>query len=120
VQRLYSMFPSGAPGFGLLILRLTVGLSLHLDASGNLARNPNGWVFAGLLTLSILLAAGLVTPLVAALCGVTEIVLLLMSGTGLSLAAVMVPVYSLPLLLLGPGAYSLDSRLFGRRVLILH
>ncbi|MEJ1965553.1 MAG: hypothetical protein WDO56_30010 [Gammaproteobacteria bacterium] len=104
----------------MLILRLIVAVSLHFDASGRVVQNSYSLVFAALLTLSILIVAGLLTPFVAALGGTAEIVLLLTGDASIPVGAAMGPINSLVLLLLGPGAYSVDARLFGRRVLILH
>ena len=114
------MFPAGAPGYGLLVLRLMVAVSLHFDSSGHLVQNPHTPLFAALLSLSILLIAGLLAPVAATLSGAAQVLVLIMSGAGISVGAVLAPVHSLLVALLGPGAYSADARLFGRRVLILN
>lgn len=120
MQRLYSMFPAGAPGYGLLLLRLIIAVSLHADSSGHLVQNPHTGVFAALLTLSILLMAGLLTPVAAALASAAQLLLLVMSSGGIPVAAALGPLHPLLAVLLGPGAFSVDARLFGRRLLILH
>ncbi len=120
MQRLYSMFPAGTAGCGLLLLRLIVAVSLHFDLSGHLVQNTHTPVFAAMLTLSILLIAGLTTPLAAALGCTAQLALLIASNTGVPVASAVSPLYSVLVVLLGPGAYSVDARLFGRRVLILH
>jgi hypothetical protein len=120
MQRLYSMFPAGAPGYGLLLLRLIIAISLHFDPSGHLVQNPRIAVFAGLLSLSILLIAGLLAPLAATLGGAAQLALLLTGSTSIPCGAIISPLLCLLVALLGPGAYSVDARLFGRRVLILH
>jgi len=48
-----------------------------------------------------------------------QIALLALSSTRVPLAAVFGPLTTLLLILLGPGAYSVDARLFGRRLLKL-
>jgi uncharacterized membrane protein YphA (DoxX/SURF4 family) len=112
------MFPAGAPGCGLLILRIGVAASLHIDPSGHFGVNPNVPAFLALATLSSSLTLGLLTPLVALLTGVIELGQLL--GATSAVAAVLLgPLDAAVLLLLGPGAYSLDARLFGRRVVVL-
>jgi hypothetical protein len=119
VQRFFSMFPAGAPGWGMLILRLGVAASLHIAPGGHFAANPNMVVFVGLVVLSGSLAVGLLTPLVALSAGIVEVALLLTGATSIVVAVLLGPLNAVVLLLLGPGAYSLDSRLFGRRVVVL-
>jgi hypothetical protein len=106
MQRLFSMFPRGAPGIALVILRLTVAAAL-----------PSAGPYA--LALAIPLALGLLTPAVALGCALIH-GLRLLDGH----ATVVVPVLialanSASLALLGPGAYSVDARLFGRRVFVV-
>ena len=102
------MFPAGAPGCGMLILRIGVAASLHIDPSGHFGVSPNVAAFVAFAALSGSLALGLLTPLVSLLTGIIEVAQLLMGDTGVVVAV-----------LLGPGAYSVDARLFGRRVVIL-
>src|SRR6267142_4806157 len=104
------MFPAGAPGFGMLILRLGVAGSLHIDPSGHFAVHPNIPIFVALATLSGSLALGLLTPLVSLLAGIVEVVVLLMGPTNVIVAVLLGPLDAVVLLLLGPGAYSLDAR----------
>jgi hypothetical protein len=114
------MFPAGAPGCGMLILRLGVAISLHIDPSGHFGVNPNVLAFLALAALSGSLAVGLLTPLVSLLAGLAEMAMLCTSATSAVAAAFLGPLDAAVLLLLGPGAYSLDARLFGRRVVVLH
>ena len=61
LQRLFSSFPSGAPGLGLLLLRLAVGTSLLVQGARAVSeRVAAGWTGA-LAALSILDAGALVT-----------------------------------------------------------
>ena len=113
------MFPAGAPGYGLLLLRVIVAVSLHIGGSGHLEQHPNVFAFTALLLLSTLLAVGLLTP-VAALCGAAiRLTLMITSGSGICFASLIGPLSALVLMLLGPGALSIDARLFGRKVLVL-
>jgi hypothetical protein len=113
------MFPDGAPGCGMLILRLGVAASLHIAPSGQFAVNPNMLVFAAFAALSGSLALGLLTPLIALLAGIVEVALLVTGASSVVVAVLLGPLDAAVLLLLGPGAYSLDARLFGRRVVVL-
>jgi hypothetical protein len=114
------MFPAGGPGCGMLILRIGVAASLHIDPSGHFGLNPNMLVFVAFAALSAALAVGLLTPLVSLLAGIAETAILLAGATSVVVAAFLGPLDAAILLLLGPGAYSLDARLFGRRVVVLH
>lgn len=101
MQRLYVMFPDRAPGIGLLWMRLCTAASLCLS----IGTDP--WHTAATLLASVLVAAGWLTP-VATVMAIAD---LLWAGAITSL--VLLPA---GLLLLGPGAYSLDAKSFGRRV----
>jgi hypothetical protein len=104
----------------MLILRVGVAASLHIDPSGHFAVHPNMLVFVCLAALSGSLALGLLTPLVSLSAGIVEVAMLLTStATSLVVAVLLGPLDAVVLLLLGPGAYSLDARLFGRRVVVL-
>ncbi len=104
VQRLYVMFPDRAPGIGLLWMRVCTAASLCLS----MGRDP--WHIAAALTVAALLAVGWLTPVV-----------LVLAIADLIWVGAFSPLVVLPtgLLLLGPGAYSLDAWLFGRRVVDL-
>ncbi|HDS0947785.1 TPA: hypothetical protein QDZ34_000393 [Stenotrophomonas maltophilia] len=104
MQRLYVMFPDRAPGIGLLWMRLCLAASLCLS----IGSDP--WHTAGSLVVAALVAAGWLT--LPAVLLATAIML----WTGPLTALVVLP---LGLLLLGPGAYSLDACSFGRRVVDL-
>jgi len=104
----------------MLILRIGVAASLHIDPSGHFAVNPNTLTAIALAALAVSLVAGLLTPLAALLAAIVEVALLLTAATSLVATALLGPLDAVVLLLLGPGAYSLDARLFGRRVVVLH
>lgn len=110
---------------GLLLLRGTVGLSSILAGEAWLTGSADlGWSrLVGLMLLisGTLLAAGFLTPIA---CAMT------LAGVGLLLAGVMgtaagfldswlaevfLIVMTIAIVLLGPGAVSIDSYLFGRR-----
>lgn len=103
MQRLFVMFPDRAPGIGLLWLRL------GLSASVCWPWPQASWLQWAAAFAAVLLLAGWLTPLAVAA-----------ATTGLLLGRADPLLAALPLclLLLGPGAYSLDACLFGRRVLV--
>ena len=78
------------------------------------------------ISLSLVLVLGFLTPIVgslATLCFLINAVeLLVVTGTNRyanAVTALQLAVMALILVLLGPGAYSLDARLFGRREIII-
>lgn len=114
------MFPTGGPGIGLLALRLAVAASLYLDASGHFATDPRPLPFAARLLVAALFVGGFLTPIVSVLCVALQLAILIAGATDIAPAAIVWPFDTLLLALLGPGAYSIDARLFGRRVIVLN
>jgi uncharacterized membrane protein YphA (DoxX/SURF4 family) len=118
VQRLFSMFPAGLPGLALLLLRGSVVIALLIEDYG-CGNAVFGWRQAGTLLVSAALAVGYLTPIVA----LVAIVIhgLAWFAVGIDSAALAVALFldAMALALLGPGAYSLDSWRFGRRLVEL-
>src|SRR5262249_50083966 len=114
VQRLFSTFPSGLPGLGLFLLRLSVAVGVALSFSWNQGI-PHTVVVASWL-VCVALCIGYYTPIAAVLAFVLQGSLLLLRFSSVE-ASVVGLLHALALALLGPGAYSLDARRFGRRVL---
>jgi hypothetical protein len=112
------MFPSGLPGFALLLLRASVAIALLLDDYVHRHTLPV-WAQGAAILISMALALGYLTPIVAAIGLLFHG--LMWSGLGVDSLGVafIVCVDALALALLGPGAYSIDSYRFGRRVVVL-
>lgn len=121
VQRLFSMFPEGGPGVALLLLRISVAGTLIVQAwtypSVSIGVSIAQWVFPGIVVIALSLAIGFLTPVLSLLSCIAALLALFSSGgtaTAVSIASIL---DASALALLGPGAYSLDAKLFGRRVL---
>ena len=130
MQRLFSAFPGGVSGIALLLLRAVFGAALLVEG-GFYIREPNATLAALCLGLSAivfggLLLVGLLTPLVGVLVGMGAV------GVVLSFLPACTPtlfdsrpalIFALTMLLTivgaGPGRYSVDARMFGRREIII-
>ena len=127
MQRLFSTFPSGMPGIGLLLLRAGAAAVLIAHGAGCLTdRSTSTWGTWAVGVMSALVGAllliGLVTPLAGTLAAVGSAGILLSwlpspapSLPCAGVAAVLTVVVAAAIALLGPGAISVDAALFGRR-----
>jgi uncharacterized membrane protein YphA (DoxX/SURF4 family) len=115
VQRLFSTFPEGSPGIGLVLLRLAIAIPLIHQATAGLL---NGTWLAPLVLVAagaaLLLLVGLWTPLAGAIVAAAAFGFTVShpaeAGTFLHFGML-----GAALALLGPGAWSVDARLFGRK-----
>jgi len=116
IQRLFSTFPNAAPGAGLLLLRFCAGGLLIWEFLQH-AFNPASWTaqgvgFAQLLTGGLLIL-GCWTPAASTCAAVLSIGLALTDNRWeLHIAQAGI---ALGLLALGPGAWSIDARRYGRK-----
>jgi hypothetical protein len=119
MQRLFSMFPSGRPGVALLILRFSLSVLLLDGVLGPLLKLDSTWVLFAPWTVALGLCLGFLTPIVSALSILIELSTWLTGKGSLHAIHICAVLDAVALTLLGPGAYSFDARLFGRRQIIL-
>jgi hypothetical protein len=117
VQRLFSMFPPGGPGIGLLLLRISVAGALVVTGVNRSGVSSFFWVAALLIALS--LTAGFLTQYLSLIACVSGIVIFVARTLHLDLILALLILNASALALVGPGAYSIDARLFGRRVVVV-
>ena len=127
MQRFFTAFPDGGPGFGLLVLRIAAALSVVVQAAALLARTPAATLDAGRALLAIvsglavllgLFTLGSATILVATLAWFwLQIPAEALRPDGL--ASLLTMADAVAIALLGPGAFSIDARRFGRREIVI-
>jgi uncharacterized membrane protein YphA (DoxX/SURF4 family) len=127
LQRAFSGFPTGYPGLALLLLRLVAGGAASLQAWLLITANHgavNSSVVVALLAFVVGLAliVGFMTPIASVLLSAGGLLLMVDSSVPghlllfeSGMARLEFIVMSAALISLGPGALSLDARLYGRR-----
>ena len=117
LQRLFSTFADGWPGLGLLLQRLLTGTILlycgitHLGKASQFVPITPHTIAAG---AGILLLVGLWTPVGGALVTIVELWIVSLR-VGDPLVPLMLAILGATLAMIGPGAWSIDARLFGRK-----
>lgn len=113
------MFPAGVPGTALLLLRLSVASSLFIERPAPWDSSPSYWIQAVSIILAVAILIGLMTPYFAFACGAVELRDYWVTSSQNEFHLLLALLHALILAMLGPGAYSFDSRIFGRRLLSL-
>lgn len=117
MQRLFSAFPNEWPGGGLLLLRVVTAMSLFRSGLGHPGEASQfGLIFPHVIGAGagILLLLGLWTPICGTLIGVVELWVAFSSASGDGIP-LMLATSGATLAMTGPGAWSIDARLFGRK-----
>jgi uncharacterized membrane protein YphA (DoxX/SURF4 family) len=115
LRRLFSTFAHGGPGAGLLLMRLVGGIVL-VDCGVLRLRSDPPLLLTVLSVLAagagILLLAGLWTPVAGTLVAAIEVWKIFLVPGNLW-TYILLATLGAALALLGPGAWSVDARLFG-------
>lgn len=122
LQRLFSTFPNSWPGLGLLLLRACIGIALIYFGVAGLAGKPHASIALAPYLIAeiggILLLAGLWTPVMGTLVALDEVWIALSLYSGQRedpWMHIFLAVLAVSVAMLGPGAWSIDARLFGRK-----
>lgn len=131
LQRLFTTFLEGWPGVGLLLLRVAVGVTVAIQGAAYLSDHfnptPETWaVCSSAIACGALLLIGFLTPVASVLLGLGAIAVSLSwfpatipNLLGAKSTIFFIVIMAAAIALLGPGAYSIDARLFGRREIII-
>ena len=121
MQRLFSTFAGGWPGIGLLLLRLLTGTALiHFGIANALEAPPLTIVVLQMIgtAAGILLLLGLWTPVAGGLAAMVKVWIALsriLWHSGDPWIPIVQAILGAVLAMVGPGAWSIDARLFGRK-----
>jgi len=117
LQRLFSTFAEGWPGIGLLLQRVLTSAVLfyfagtHLLETSSLAPSLPHLVAA---LAGMLLLFGLWTPLAGTAIVIVEVWIFL-ARLGNPLIAIMLVILGATVAMIGPGVWSIDAQLYGRK-----
>ena len=121
MQRLFSSFANGWPGRGLLLLRVLTCMAVFRFGIASVLESPPLTIVILQITgiiAGILLLAGLWTPLAGSLIAIVKMwiaISRILSHSGDPWIAFIQAVLGAVLAMVGPGAWSIDARLFGRK-----
>jgi len=128
LQRTFSMFPGGWPGLGVFLLRASVGVAMAAYGYSHLISQDSGLATMAVAILAIAIGLSLVLgyltiflSVLAALIGIS-VALAWLPGSdpiAVRVSSVFTSIMAVAISCLGPGAFSLDARRYGRREIII-
>ena len=117
MQRLFSTFARGWPGAGLLLQRVIAAAFLFYCTIGQISHTthvPSLILQMTAAAAGLFLLLGLWTPVAGMALAVAEVALLI-SHWADPRFCILLAAFGASLAMIGPGAWSLDARLFGRK-----
>ncbi len=114
MQRAFSTFPFGLTGFALAAFRICVA-GQSLVRFWPAASHYSGWLTITAIALAFGLLLGIATPFLALLLAIARLVQAIAFEQNWDADSAFGIAFALVLTALGPGAYSLDAMLYGRR-----
>jgi len=110
------MFPDGWPGVGLFVLRLATAIPLLIGGRSEFWGMPHDPLYVRFIAIGVggLLLAGLWTPVAGVLQAIIELWIVFSMGNA-AVVHLLLAALGLSVAMLGPGAWSVDARLFGRK-----
>lgn len=115
LRRLFSNFAGGAPGLGLLLLRLAAGIGLVAHGVLELRGAPPlgaALLHVVAIGIGVLLLIGLWTPIAGTIQAILAFLHAALHLTN-PWTCILMGILGAALALLGPGVWSVDARLFG-------
>jgi hypothetical protein len=113
VTNRFHVYPTGATGVALLLLRVSISACLGLVAMTSATMVTGPIVIAVILALLV----GIATRIVAGVSACIAVIVCFECGGLIGFSAAQHGLAAMALSLLGAGGYSIDAVLFGRRVI---
>ena len=111
------MFPTGSAGIALGVLRSVVAVTVLVNAAVYWPTGSIHIVRAIATLVALCMFLGFLTPYCAALSCFLELALLVTTDAPNRLQLGLSALTAAATVVLGPGAYSIDARLFGRQLI---
>lgn len=111
------MFPTGSAGVALVVLRSIVAVTVFVNSSACWPMGSTHVVRGIAALVSLCLLLGFLTPYCATASCVLELALLVTTHASNRFELVISTLTAAATAVLGPGAYSVDARLFGRKLI---